>query len=115
MASLDDTLTRLAPKAVEGLDVEWCLDGAGTWLEVAGWFSPGLKLGEPKYQVAFKKVIVKTGDASADIRAGIDDVLAQLAERLRPIVPRAVSAEPIKRRGRPPGSKNKPKSKKRAR
>jgi hypothetical protein len=119
MASLDDTLARLAPKTVEGLQVEWNLDSAGAWIEVAGWFSPGTRFGEPKYQVPFKKTVAKTGDTVYDISIGVADVLDQVMERLRPIVPRflkaEVAAEPVKRRGRPLGSKNKPKTKKRAR
>jgi hypothetical protein len=120
MASLDDILARVAPKTVEGLDVEWNTDCAGSWLEVAGWFSPGTRLGEPKYQVPFKKILARTGDPVADMQAGVADVLDQVTERLKPVVPRflkaEVAAEPVKRKaGRPLGSKNKPKTKKRAR
>jgi hypothetical protein len=114
MASLDDTLARLAPKTVDGLQVEWNLDSAGAWIEVAGWFSPGTRFGEPKYQVPFKKTVAKTGDTVYDISIGVADVLDQAQERLKP-VKSEVAAEPVKRRGRPLGSKNKPKTKKRAR
>jgi hypothetical protein len=112
MASLDDILARVAPKTVEGLDVEWNTDCAGSWLEVAGWFSPGTRLGEPKYQVPFKKILARTGDPVADMQAGVADVLDQVMERLKPVVPRflkaEVAAEPVKRKaGRPLGSKNK--------
>jgi hypothetical protein len=114
MASLDDILARVAPKSVEGLQVEWNLDHAGTWFEIAGWFSPGTRLGEPKYQVPFKKTVAKTGDAVYDVSRGVADVLDQVMERLKPVVPRflkaEVAAEPVKRKaGRPLGSKNKPK------
>jgi hypothetical protein len=121
MASLDDTLARLAPKSVEGLQVEWNLDSAGSWIEIAGWFSPGTRLGEPKYQVPFKKTVEKTGDTVYDVSRGVADVLDQVTERLKPVVPRFLkaeaAAEPVKRKaGRPLGSKNKPKTtKKRAR
>jgi hypothetical protein len=112
MASLDDILARVAPKTVEGLDVEWNTDCAGSWLEVAGWFSPGTRLGEPKYQVPFKKILARTGDPVADMQAGVADVLDQVTERLKPVVPRFLkaeaAAEPVKRKaGRPLGSKNK--------
>jgi hypothetical protein len=104
MASLDDTLARVAPKSVEGLQVEWCFDHTGVSLDITGWFSPGLKLGEPRYQVPFKARVQRTGDAVADMQSGVDSALAQLRERLRPAV-----IEPVKR-GRPVGSKNKPKT-----
>jgi hypothetical protein len=130
MASLDDTLARLAPKTVEGLQVEWNLDSAGAWIEVAGWFSPGTRFGEPKYQVPFKKTVAKTGDTVYDISIGVADVLDQVAGRLKrgfkvdaalPVgrkiaweaitepTPWTVAAEPVKRKaGRPKGSKNRP-------
>jgi hypothetical protein len=111
MASLDDTLARLAPKTVEGLQVEWNLDSAGAWIEVAGWFSPGTRFGEPKYQVPFKKTVAKTGDTVYDISIGVADVLDQVWRRLLKPVKVEVAAEPAKRRGRPIGSKNKPKLK----
>jgi hypothetical protein len=131
MASLDDILARVAPKTVEGLDVEWNTDCAGSWLEVAGWFSPGTRLGEPKYQVPFKKILARTGDPVADMQAGVADVLDQVMDRLKPVVPRFLKPQvyaespvfdatgpipPVKRKaGRPLGSKNKPKTKKRVR
>jgi hypothetical protein len=108
MASLDDILARVAPKSVEGLQVEWNLDSAGTWIEIAGWFSPGTRLGEPKYQVPLKKTVAKTGDAVYDVSCGVADVLDQVTDRLRPKA--EVAAAPVKRKaGRPLGSKNKPK------
>jgi hypothetical protein len=108
MASLDDTLARVAPKSVDGLQVEWNLDSAGAWIEVAGWFSPGTRFGEPKYQVPFKKTVARTGDAVYDVSCGVADVLDQVTDRLRPKA--EVAAEPVKRKaGRPLGSKNKPK------
>jgi hypothetical protein len=109
MASLDDTLARLAPKSVDGLHVEWNLDSAGAWIEVAGWFSPGTRFGEPKHQVPFKKTVAKTGDSVYDISIGVADVLDQVTDRLRPKA--EADDEPVKRRaGRPPGSRNKPKT-----
>jgi hypothetical protein len=128
MASLDDILARVAPKSVDGLQVEWNLDSAGAWIEVAGWFSPGTRFGEPKYQVPFKKTVARTGDSVYDVSCGVADVLDQVTDRLRPVVPRFLKAEvyagppifdgtgpmppePVKRKaGRPKGSKNKPKT-----
>jgi hypothetical protein len=111
MASLDDTLARVAPKSVEGFQVEWNLDHSGTWIEIAGWFSPGTRLGEPKYQVQFKKTVARTGDTVYDVSCGVADVLDQVTDRLRPKA--EVADEPVKRRaGRPRGSKNKVKKRK---
>jgi hypothetical protein len=62
MANLNDILARIAPPCVGDVAVTWDLDCGGHWIEVVGWFSPGVKLGEPKHEVPIREREPKSGD-----------------------------------------------------
>jgi hypothetical protein len=81
MANLNDILARIAPPYVNDVAVTWDLDFGGHWIEVVGWFSPGVKLGEPKHEVGVRHTEPKSGDPEVDLRNAVDAVIA--AARLK--------------------------------
>ncbi len=90
---LDDTLTRLAPREVDGLMASWDLDTGGDWIEITGWFSPGLKLGEPRHEVPFVHRSIRT---EAGIAECIEHIVADVRKRMTPAVVKRKPGRPRK-------------------